>query len=252
MITAAYRLRASNATPRSNVGFARRLARTIATLALVAIGTASTAATAASSPAASSTTSQGSNRPVLLILGDSISAEYGLARDSGWVKLLEARLRDERYAYDIVNASISGETTSGGLSRIDELLKRVKPATVVVELGGNDALRGLPVATTEQNLDMIVARSQKANASVLIVGMQIPPNYGKAFSDRFAAVFTSVSKRYGTALTPAFFAGFAERFELFQPDRIHPTAAAQVRLLDNVWPDLKPLLKPAAGSAAAR
>lgn len=189
---------------------------------------------------------------MLLVLGDSISAEYGLARDTGWVKLLEGRLRDEHYDYDIVNASISGETTSGGLSRIDELLARVKPATVVVELGGNDALRGLPVATTQQNLDAIVSRSQKAKASVLIVGMQIPPNYGKVFADRFAAVFTSTSKRYGTALTPFFFAGFADRFELFQPDRIHPTTAAQVRLLDNVWPDLKPLLKPAGSTAATR
>ena len=207
-------------------------------LMLLCCGRPSTAMAAESSPSAARSTA-----PTLLVLGDSLSAEYGLERDSGWVKLLDARLREQRYAYDIVNASISGETTSGGLSRIDDLLARVKPAIVIVELGGNDALRGLPLASTEANLDQIVTRSEKARATVLIVGMQIPPNFGKAFADRFAAVFTTVAKRRATALTPFFFAGFADRFDLFQPDRIHPTAAAQVRLLENVWPDLKPLLK---------
>ena len=222
-----------------------RLARRIASIAaLIVCGTVAPAI------AATSALSQATDRPVILILGDSLSAEYGLARDSGWVKLLEARLRDEQYDYGIVNASISGETTSGGLARIDELLTRVKPATVIVELGGNDALRGLPLASTQENLASIVARSQKVRASVLIVGMQIPPNYGKAYADRFAEVFTSTSKRYGTALTPFFFAGFADQLDLFQPDRIHPTAAAQGRLLENAWPDLKPLLKRPAGSAS--
>ena len=181
--------------------------------------------------------------PSILVVGDSISAEYGLPRDSGWVRLLAARLRERHYAFTIVNASVSGETTSGGRSRIDELLTRVKPAIVIVELGGNDALRGLPLDGTQQNLDAMVSRSQKAGATVLIVGMQIPPNYGKAFADRFAAVFTNTAKRYDAALTPFFFAGFADRFDLFQPDHIHPTVAAQERLLDNVWPDLEPLLK---------
>ncbi len=181
--------------------------------------------------------------PVLLVLGDSISAEYGLQRGSGWVALMEQRLRNERYDYTIVNASISGETTSGGVARIDELLTRVKPATVIVELGGNDALRGLPLTATQQNLEAIVTRSQAAHASVLLVGMQIPPNYGKTYADRFAAVYPATAKRHDTALTPFFFAGFADRFDLFQADRIHPTAAAQSRLLDNIWPDLKPLLK---------
>lgn len=181
--------------------------------------------------------------PVLLVLGDSLSAEYGLQRGSGWVGLLESRLRDQGYRYAIVNASISGETTSGGLARIDELLARVKPSIVVVELGGNDALRGLPIGTTQQNLDAIVTRAQKIRASILLVGLQIPPNYGKVYADRFAGMYTSTAKRYGTALTPFFFAGFADRYELFQPDRIHPTAAAQSRLLENVWPDLRPLLK---------
>ena len=206
-------------------------------LVLVFSGTPSTLPAAESSPAATS------GKPIVLVLGDSISAEYGLPRDSGWVKLLDARLHDERYDYGIVNASISGETTSGGLARIDELLQRVRPAIVIVELGGNDALRGLSLASTQQNLEAIVTRSQAARASVLLVGMQIPPNYGKAYADRFAAIYTSTAQRKATALTPFFFAGFADRLELFQPDRIHPTVAAQARLLDNVWPDLKPLLK---------
>lgn len=184
-----------------------------------------------------------SSSQALLVLGDSISAEYGLQRDTGWVRLLDARLNAQRYAYTIVNASISGETTSGGLSRVDELLGRVKPAVVIVELGGNDALRGLDLATTQKNLDAIVTRSQAAHAAVLIVGMQIPPNYGKAYADRFAAIFANTAKAHRAALTPFFFAGFADRLDLFQADRIHPTTDAQRRLLDNVWPDLEPLLK---------
>lgn len=205
-------------------------------LAAILFGTVSTAGAAPSSGTAAS-------GGTLLVLGDSISAEYGIQRDSGWVKLMEARLREQRFDYTVVNASISGETTSGGLARIDELLKRTRPTTVIVELGGNDALRGLPLASTEQNLGSIVKRSQAAGASVLLVGMQIPPNYGKAYADRFASVFTSTAKRYQTAFTPFFFEGFADRYEMFQPDRIHPTVAAQARLLDNVWPDLVPLLR---------
>ncbi|MEO8937170.1 MAG: arylesterase [Burkholderiaceae bacterium] len=209
----------------------RRLLAVLAACAMFCGAPQSTAVAAESSPA------------TLLVLGDSISAEYGLQRDTGWVKLLDARLKARRYAYKIVNASISGETTSGGLSRVDELLGRVKPAVVIVELGGNDALRGLDLATTQKNLDAIVTRSQAAHAAVLIVGMQIPPNYGKAYADRFAAIFRNTAKAHRTALTPFFFAGFADRLDLFQADRIHPTADAQRRLLDNVWPDLEPLLK---------
>ena len=186
---------------------------------------------------------QSSSRRTLLVLGDSISAEYGLKRDSGWVKLLDARLRGDGFTYRVVNASITGETTSGGLSRIDELLARLHPSVVIVELGGNDGLRGLSLSTTEQNLAGIVTRSTKAGAAVLLIGMQLPPNYGKAYTDRFAAIYAQLSKRYKTALTPFFFSGFADRYELFQSDRIHPTEAAQTRLLDNVWPALRPLLK---------
>jgi acyl-CoA thioesterase-1 len=213
----------------------------IAVCALAVLG--SLAATPSTARAAESSAKATKSVPTLLVLGDSISAEYGLPRDSGWVRLLAARLRERHDDYDIVNASISGETTSGGRARIEALLTRVKPAIVVVELGGNDALRGLPLADTQQNLDDIVTLSQKSGASVLVVGMQIPPNYGKAYADRFAAVFSTVAKRRGTALTPFLFAGFADRFDLFQPDHIHPTVAAQSLLLDNVWPALEPLLK---------
>ena len=220
-----------------------RFARFAASAVLVVLFTAD--------PRSSATAAESSTAPhpapVILVLGDSISAEYGLPRDSGWVKLLDARLRQRHDDHGIVNASISGETTSGGRARIDELLGRVKPAIVIVELGGNDALRGLPLEGTRQNLDDIVAHSQKAGARVLIVGMQIPPNYGKAFADRFAAVFSDTAKRRDAALTPFFFAGFADRFELFQSDHIHPTVEAQGRLLDNVWPALEPLLKHGRG-----
>jgi acyl-CoA thioesterase-1 len=201
------------------------------------------AALAAATPWTAHAADGSGARRTLLVLGDSISAEYGLERDRGWVKLLDARLRAQHYDYDVCNASISGETTSGGRARIDELLERVKPAIVVVELGGNDALRGLALDASRSNLEGIVARSQAAHASVLLIGMQVPPNYGKPYGDRFAAIYSSTAERYKTALTPFFFKGFADRYELFQPDRIHPTAAAQQNLLDNVWPDLQPLLK---------
>jgi acyl-CoA thioesterase I len=193
--------------------------------------------------AAESSTAPGKATAVLLVLGDSISAEYGLPRDSGWVKRLGTRLQSRGFGYRVVNASISGETTSGGLARLDALLAQWHPAIVIVELGGNDGLRGLPIASTDGNLDGIVTRSQKAGAAVLLVGMQLPPNYGKAYADRFAALYAAQAKRHRTALVPFLFDGFGDRYELFQPDRIHPTEAAQDRLLDNVWPGLEPLLK---------
>jgi acyl-CoA thioesterase-1 len=224
----------SSVTPKRRVVFARLAALVVATL---------TFASAPSSTASGAESSVQHQHPVLLVVGDSISAEYGLSRDTGWVKLLDARLRERHYDYEIVNASISGETTSGGLSRIDELVTRLKPAIVIVELGGNDALRGLSLDTSQKNLEAIVTRSQRAHAAVLLVGMQVPPNYGKPYGDRFAAMYTATAQRYKTALTPFFFAGFADRFELFQADRIHPSAEAQGRLLDNVWPDLQPLLR---------
>ena len=179
------------------------------------------------------------------MLGDSLSAEYGLKRGSGWVALLESRLAAEKVAARVVNASVSGETTSGGRSRLPALLSRHKPDVVVIELGGNDALRGLPLAMTEDNLSQMTQAAQRAGARVLLVGMQVPPNYGTDYSQRFAGLFTSVAKNTKAALVPFLLKGVADGEDparMFQADRIHPMATAHPQMLDNVWPELKKLL----------
>jgi acyl-CoA thioesterase-1 len=181
----------------------------------------------------------------ILVLGDSLSAEYGIARDAGWVKLLEKRLREERLDYNVVNASISGETTVGGKTRLPDLLKRHRPSVVVVELGANDALRGLPLKTTESNLRAIVTNATDAKARVVLVGMRIPPNYGQDYADRFYGMYSKLAGEYQLKLVPFFLDKVIARPEWFQADRIHPTAEAQQTLLDNVWPQLKPLLRSA-------
>ncbi len=181
-------------------------------------------------------------RNVLLILGDSISAGYGLPPATGWATLLAARLRDQHYAYDVVNASISGDTTAGGKARLPALLATHHPAIVVIELGGNDGLRGGDLTVTAANLDAMIVAAQKSGAKVLLVGMQLPPNYGAQYTSRFEALYGAASRRHKTALVPFFFEGFADRNELFQADRIHPTEAAQARLLENVWAVLQRLL----------
>lgn len=181
----------------------------------------------------------------LLVVGDSLSAEYGIARGSGWVALLQARLQREKLPWQVVNASISGDTTSGGRARLPALLKQHKPAVVIIELGGNDALRGLPVASTRDNLQAMARASKQAGAKVLIAGMLVPPNYGRKYLEEFAATFEQVAKAEGTALVPFLLKGVAdvpEAESLFQPDRIHPKAEAHPRMLDNVWPALRPLL----------
>lgn len=180
--------------------------------------------------------------PVLLVVGDSISAGYGLPAGTVWVDLLAARLRTQGYRYRVVNASITGDTTAGGRARLTALLVAHQPAIVIIELGGNDALRGLALAATEDNLAVMARQSREAGARVLLLGMQVPPNYGRAYTDAFAALFRSVADREKAALLPFFLDGVAERPELFQPDRIHPNEAAQSRMLDNVWPALRPLL----------
>jgi acyl-CoA thioesterase-1 len=185
-------------------------------------------------------------RLTLLVVGDSISAEYGLPRGSGWVALMEQRIAREKLPVDVVNASISGDTTSGGRTRLPALLSRHRPDVVLIELGGNDALRGLPLAMTEANLLEMTRAAKAAGARVLIAGMQVPPNYGRKYADDFAALFATVARAEGTALLPFMLAGVADvpqAESLFQPDRIHPNAKAQPVLLDNVWPVLKPLLK---------
>ena len=181
--------------------------------------------------------------PVLLIVGDSVSAGYGLSNGEGWVELLTRKLAAEGYKYRVVNASISGDTTAGGRARLPALLAQHKPAIVVVELGGNDALRGGKLATTRDNLDAMVSASQNAGAKVLVVGMEIPPNYGPVYAREFREVFTGVASARKVPLVPSLFAGFGEDLGYFQADRIHPTAQAQSRLLDNIWPQLAPLLR---------
>ena len=178
-------------------------------------------------------------------MGDSLSAEYGIPRGSGWVALLEKRLVREGIAATVINASISGDTTSGGRARLPALLSRHRPSVVVIELGGNDALRGLPLASTRENLAQMARASRAAGARVLVAGMQVPPNYGSAYAREFAAVFAEVAKAERSALVPFLLAGVADgpdALALFQADRIHPSAAAHPRILDNVWPVLRPLL----------
>jgi acyl-CoA thioesterase-1 len=180
--------------------------------------------------------------PVILILGDSLSAGYGLAQGQGWVTLLQKKLDAERYAYTIVNASISGDTTAGGRSRLDALLREHGPAVTVVELGANDGLRGGSLDAMRANLEAIVTAAKKSGSRVLLVGMRLPPNYGPAYGERFHAVYEDVGTAQKVTLVPFLMEGFAEDTTLFQPDRVHPLAAAQARMLDNVWPKLKLLL----------
>ncbi|WP_423228623.1 arylesterase [Pseudaquabacterium inlustre] len=196
-------------------------------------------------PAMSATAATGSAR-TLLVVGDSLSAEYGLARGSGWVALLEKRLADEKIAARVVNASISGDTTSGGRSRLAALLTQHKPTHVLIELGGNDALRGLPLDMTRQNLTAMAQAARDSGAKVMLVGMQVPPNYGARYGQDFAALFGSVAKEQGAALVPFLLAGVADApnaDKLFQPDRIHPLAEAHPTMLANVWKVLKPWLR---------
>ncbi|MEW5879615.1 MAG: arylesterase [Pseudomonadota bacterium] len=180
--------------------------------------------------------------PVVLVLGDSLSAEYGLPRDTGWVKLLADRIAQDGAQYSVVNASISGETTSGGRTRLPALLKQHRPAIVVIELGGNDGLRGLPVSAMRDNLSAMIDASLDAGARVLLVGVRVPPNYGRDYAERFASTFEELARTRKVALAPFLLDGFADRLEYFQPDRIHPNEKAQPLMLANVWPHLKPLL----------
>jgi len=179
----------------------------------------------------------------LLVYGDSLSSAYGIGAREGWVTLLEERLKREKFDYNVVNASISGETTSGGAVRIEEVLARVRPAVVVVELGGNDGLRGLPVSQAIANLSRIVEASQRRGARVLLVGLRMPPNYGPAYTREFEAAFREVARRHRVPLVPYLLQGVGERRELMQPDNIHPTAEAQPILLETVWKGLQPLLR---------
>ena len=179
----------------------------------------------------------------LLVLGDSISAEYGLPRDSGWVSLLQTRLSDDKLPVSVVNASISGETTAGGLTRLPALLQQHKPAVLIIELGGNDGLRGLSLAATQSNLREMIKSADRIGARVLLLGMRVPPNYGPDYSKRFAAMYQGLARERNVKLVPFLFAGLEDTERFFQQDRIHPNQRAQMVMLDNVWPSLRSLLK---------
>lgn len=176
----------------------------------------------------------------ILVFGDSLSAGYGIARDASWVSLLQNELRLTHAQYAVVNASISGETTAGGLRRITKALQEHRPAIVILELGANDGLRGTNLAETEKNMNQIVAAAQKTKAKVLLLGIQIPPNYGMDYTKRFTALYPKLAKRHAIALVPFMLQGIAP--EQFQADNLHPNAAAQSQILKNVLPTLKPLL----------
>jgi len=180
------------------------------------------------------------------VLGDSLSAGYGIRVEQGWVALLQGRLQRAGYEYRVVNASASGETTGGALARLPRALEKQKPAIVVVELGGNDGLRGLPIADVRANFESIIRLSQQAGARILLIGMRIPPNYGPAYATSFHDLYGELATRHRLPLVPFFLDGIALDDALMQDDGLHPNAAAQPRLVDQVWPMLRPLLKKAA------
>jgi acyl-CoA thioesterase-1 len=179
----------------------------------------------------------------VLVLGDSLSAEYGLARGTGWVSLLEQKLKAEKIDATIVNASISGETTSGGRTRLPALLNQHHPNIVVIELGANDGLRGLPVASAEDNLRNMVSLAKNNQAKVLLVGMRMPPNYGRAYTERFAGMYKELSTQLKAPLVPFMLEGVAQDPAMFQADRLHPLATAHPIILANIWPQFSALIK---------
>lgn len=181
----------------------------------------------------------------LLIIGDSLSAGYGIRSDAAWPALLQQRLRNQGLDYNVANLSVSGETTAGGLSRLPAALERHRPRVVIIALGANDGLRGLPLAEMRANLEAMIAAAGKRQARILLVGMRLPPNYGH-YADNFAQVFIDIVKTKKLAHVDFLLAGIAEHPQFFQSDGLHPTSAAQPRLLDNIWPALKPLLRQTA------
>lgn len=223
---------------------ARRLLLQMLTLAVLCPGAAfsaeSAAATATGSIASPAARPDGNGDKRILILGDSLSAEYGIGRGEGWVNLLEQRTAPK--GWRIANASISGETTAGGLSRLPALLQKNSPAITIIELGANDALRGLQMAATEANLRRMISLAREAGSRPLLVGMMMPPNFGPAYARQFSGMFKRIAESEKIALVPFLLDGFADDLAWFQPDRIHPTAKAQPRMLDNVWPVLSEML----------
>jgi len=178
----------------------------------------------------------------MLIFGDSLSAGYGLAENTGWVDLLQQRLQQQKSAYRVLNASVSGETTAGGNVRLESALKQYKPNLVVLELGGNDGLRGTSLASVQKNLDAMIRVCLAKKVKVLLIGIRLPTNYGRAYTEKFRGIYDDLARAYRVPLLPSLMAGFETRRELFQPDGIHPAPAAQALMLENVWRQLKPLI----------
>jgi acyl-CoA thioesterase-1 len=181
--------------------------------------------------------------PKIMIYGDSLSAAYGIPQQQGWVSLLQKKLASEHYQYEVINASISGETTSGGVSRINNALKQVKPSIVIIELGANDGLRGLPIQEMTTNLETIIQQSKESGAKLLLVGMRIPPNYGPQYTKLFSQSYVKLSQAHQIPLVPFMLENIAAKANLIQDDGLHPNAVAQPMVLDNIWPHLKKLLK---------
>jgi acyl-CoA thioesterase-1 len=200
-------------------------------------------APAAAAPAAA-------DAPVVLVFGDSLGAAYGVAPEHGWVRLLSERLRSQGYGYTVVNASVSGETTAGGLARLQRTLAMHRPAVVLLELGGNDGLRGLPPSMTRANLDAMLNLAKGSGTQVLLLGIRMPPNYGPRYTGEFDRIYAELAQAHRLRLVPFLLAGVAGQDGLMQADGIHPNEHGQPVLLDNVWPQLLPLLKPGSASAA--
>jgi acyl-CoA thioesterase-1 len=190
----------------------------------------------------------GGSPPTLVVLGDSLSAAYGIETKDGWVNLLRQRLSAEGFPHHVINASVSGDTTGAGLTRLPQVLDRHRPALVVIALGANDGLRGTPTKQIGENLRRLVDLAQGAGAKPLLVGVRLPPNYGAAYTQGFQATLTEVAQATGTPLIPDLLAGVAEDRDLMQADGLHPTSAAQARILDTVWTGLSPLLEAPAGT----
>ncbi|MGD9021103.1 MAG: arylesterase [Lysobacterales bacterium] len=180
--------------------------------------------------------------PVILVLGDSLSAGYGMDREQSWVALLEARLQQDGHAFRVFNSSISGDTTQGGLTRLPGLLQRLQPRVVIIELGGNDGLRGLRPSITRRNISSMIEQSQASGARVLLAGIKLPPNYGAAYIEQFESIYPDLASEFGTLLVPFFMQGVVFESGMMQDDGIHPSAAAQPVLLENVWSVLAPEL----------
>ncbi|MEW5944035.1 MAG: arylesterase [Pseudomonadota bacterium] len=181
--------------------------------------------------------------PAILVFGDSLSAGYGIAAGADWVSLLNQRLKQTGHNYRVINASIGGETTRGGMQRFGQTLAKHRPVIVILELGANDGLRGLPIEAARGNLDAIIRSASKERVQTLLVGMRLPPNYGRIYGEQFQGMYAELARKHRLPLVPFLLEGIADKPELFQPDGLHPTAAAQPVLMENVWRRLQPLLQ---------